>query len=278
MNELYWWELCETLDVDKIQYKLNQDGRWHAFLDGEQIFIISEGLTPTDLPLPDHSFIKENDIWYFKKQKHYNNDQIEEISWKDYKKLMNVTDFDYKLSPIGLWAGFLNGDLKFYFSKELEPENLDQSNLIIVKCPVYGYYLKQNSNVNFNYLRKIFLGLPNDLIKKVLWVDRKFRTHDWSFIPGGFDIVVVFNNGEILAYDWIKSPLKYVARIIIKREKIEYEAFKEFEVTRKIKLFETHINCIYSRKIEQDKYGSITITDFKKLSNFDNDSLENFKW
>src|SRR5436190_22264958 len=60
---------------------------------------------------------------------------------------------------------------------------------------------------------QIFIGLPPDLVDRVRFVELWFRTHEWSLVPGGSHIVVVYADGAVLGYDNVKIPSSYVARI-----------------------------------------------------------------
>lgn len=61
---------------------------------------------------------------------------------------------------------------------------------------------------------EFYAGLPEDLVNSVFWVAREHRTHPYSHVPGGYDVIFEFCNSKILEYDWIKSPSAYVKKII----------------------------------------------------------------
>lgn len=59
-------------------------------------------------------------------------------------------------------------------------------------------------------IKNVYIGLPEDLREKVLWVDRQHRKNPLSFIPGGYDVVVEYLYDKVLGYDWIKYPTRYI--------------------------------------------------------------------
>ena len=79
-------------------------------------------------------------------------------------------------------------------------------------------------------IKKIYLGLPQDMRTRVFWVGRKFRTNLLSHQPGGGDIIVEYHSGKIFGYDWIKYPSRYVLNIFnrhFKKNNENFETFKE---------------------------------------------------
>ena len=61
---------------------------------------------------------------------------------------------------------------------------------------------------------KYYAGLPEDLINSVFWVGREFRRNSLSYIEGDYDLIIEYQDGQILEYDWIKSPFYYMRRTI----------------------------------------------------------------
>jgi hypothetical protein len=58
--------------------------------------------------------------------------------------------------------------------------------------------------------QRVYIGLPENFVNRVLWVARQYRTHIWSHEPGGYDVVVEYDNEEVRGYDWIKRPSAYI--------------------------------------------------------------------
>jgi len=49
--------------------------------------------------------------------------------------------------------------------------------------------------------------------KEIFWVGDKHRTHAWSIEPGGSTVVVEYLSGQILGYDKVKRPHRYMPKI-----------------------------------------------------------------
>ena len=45
-------------------------------------------------------------------------------------------------------------------------------------------------------------------------VRQKFRTSDLSYMPGGCTVIVEMKNGQVLEYDNIKYPTRYISKVI----------------------------------------------------------------
>ena len=60
----------------------------------------------------------------------------------------------------------------------------------------------------------IYLGLPENLALKVLIVKDNYRVNPLSKEPGGISVVVEYTDGQVLLYDKIKMPSKYIKQII----------------------------------------------------------------
>ncbi len=53
-------------------------------------------------------------------------------------------------------------------------------------------------------------------MNKPFKVGRSFRTNEMSYTPGGCTIVVEYNNGQVLEYDKVKYPQKYIRKVMEK--------------------------------------------------------------
>ncbi|MDB9314238.1 hypothetical protein PN462_14085 [Spirulina sp. CS-785/01] len=108
------------------------------------------------------------------------------------------------------------------------------------------YQQRLNSNKDIHH---VYIGLPEHLINNVLWVSRNSRTHIWSHIPGGSDVVVEYYNGRAYGYDWIKRPSAYIATF-----------------------FSGEISTVYARIYNDDReYSTAT---FEEVWNAEKDSEE----
>lgn len=181
-------------------------------------------------------------------------------------------EFTYKLSPLGIWSGYLKGKRALYLASGLSPNDLADHDLVVVKDPENGYFIKRKDTNYATNISQIYIGLPEFLIPKVKWVGRDYRTHPWSFIPGGHDIVVVYTNGKVLAYDWVTDPIAYVSKITTKLYGIEYSDFKTFSDFQKLDFLKRHVKCIYSRKIERDPAGNFLISAYIRQWDFEKDN------
>ncbi|GAA4507269.1 hypothetical protein GCM10023172_37620 [Hymenobacter ginsengisoli] len=63
-------------------------------------------------------------------------------------------------------------------------------------------------------IKKIYLGLPEHIASKALWIERQFRVNELSYQPGGHDIVIEYNSGNVFVYDWIKRPSYYISKVL----------------------------------------------------------------
>jgi hypothetical protein len=196
------------------------------------------------------------------------------IPLKEFLELLGSKSFKYELSPMGLWAAFLDGKVVCYLSFDVTPESvLNDDDLVMTKDPIYGYYIERKPNLITKTIKDIYLGLPNNLKDKVMWVDRDYRTHPWSFEPGGHDIVVEFSTGEVLGYDWIKSPNEYINKIVSERAGFKIVQYKKLNVKDKIHIYKNFVYSIYIRTISYDKNGNKIVSDFIEKWTSQNDNL-----
>jgi len=63
-------------------------------------------------------------------------------------------------------------------------------------------------------IKRIYDGIPTDLIKNIVWVEDEYRTNVLSVEPGGTDIVVEYTKLPLWGYDKIKYPTRYIATIL----------------------------------------------------------------
>ncbi|MDV7397989.1 hypothetical protein RZS08_41695, partial [Arthrospira platensis SPKY1] len=87
-------------------------------------------------------------------------------------------------------------------------------------------------------------GIPENIIPRIFWVGREYRTHPWSHIPGGSDLIVVYHNGDTFGYDWIKKPSRYVPKIEGERIEKIYVGFVKLEDKEKLKILKNNISEI----------------------------------
>jgi hypothetical protein len=59
-------------------------------------------------------------------------------------------------------------------------------------------------------IQRIYIGLPENFVNRVFWVADEYRTNIKSRQPGGYDVVVEYDNGVVRGYDRIKAPSVYI--------------------------------------------------------------------
>lgn len=92
-----------------------------------------------------------------------------------------------------------------------------------------------------NTIKRVYTGLPEHLVYNTFWVEQPFRTNELSHKPGGFDVVVEYNSGKVLGYEWIKRPFDYISKIFnnifLPKRGLhfqELERSEQFDFTRRL--------------------------------------------
>lgn len=62
-------------------------------------------------------------------------------------------------------------------------------------------------------IERVYYGLPEEIADEVLWVSDEYRVNPLSHIKGGSEIIVEYQNGEVLGYDKIKYPSKFIGTV-----------------------------------------------------------------
>lgn len=102
-------------------------------------------------------------------------------------------------------------------------------------------------------IKNIYKGIPSHL--EVFPVPRKNRKHPWSFIPGGFDVVVEYHeivtiyDAEALLYDWVKMPDRYIRAIFA--NELSYISKQQYLNFAKDKMNRVFIKYFSSEKERQ---------------------------
>ena len=115
-----------------------------------------------------------------------------------------------------------------------------------------------------NRVKRVNLGLPKSLVNEVLWVGREYRTNPLSHEPGGSDVVVEYHNDDVLGYDWIKFPSKYISKIWSKGISEVHEDYEEWEEEEQMKIIKKEIKRIYARKYDKENFETVP---FKEIWN-----------
>ena len=110
-------------------------------------------------------------------------------------------------------------------------------------------------------IKKIYLGLPQDMRTRVFWVGRKFRTNLLSHQPGGVDIIVEYHSGKIFGYDWIKYPSRYVLNIFNRHFKKNNENFETFKENIQLGIIKKEVSRIFARVYEKDEFETVNFEE-----------------
>lgn len=102
-------------------------------------------------------------------------------------------------------------------------------------------------------IKRIYKGLPEDLIEKVFWVGRKFRTNPLSHIEGGTDVVVEYHNDDVYGYDWIKDSESYVKAILFRK----YKEIQVINVDEQLSFLKKKVKSIYGRSYDKSNYSNV---------------------
>jgi hypothetical protein len=119
-------------------------------------------------------------------------------------------------------------------------------------------------------IKRVCIGLPDDLITSILWVADEFRTNPLSLIPGGSDVIVEYWDKNVFGYDKIKRPSKYI-------EKIEGEGLPHDYLTNQrekhLDYIKARIHRVYARMYSSETYET---EPFKKV--WDSITSDLFPW
>lgn len=114
-------------------------------------------------------------------------------------------------------------------------------------------------------IKNVYVGLPDHLVDRILWVARKFRTNPLSYDPGGSDVIVEYHLGNALGYDWIKYPSLYISSIFDQAIIKEYKNFEDLEETDQLGIVKSKFNRIYARKYKDE--DEFLIVPFEEIWN-----------
>ena len=134
-------------------------------------------------------------------------------------------------------------------------------------------------------IKDTFIGLPDHLIGKILWVKRNYRTNSLSHVPGGTDVIVEYLDNTVLGYDWIKMPSKYIEKFWNQYFEEIYSDFEEWSENEKNDEIKQKIKSVFARKKEDSEneidpfrevwnYETSTITPWEALEIYDSNYEE----
>lgn len=85
--------------------------------------------------------------------------------------------------------------------------------------------------------------------KEIFWVGDEHRIHPWSVEPGGGTVVVVYKSGQILGYDKVKRPHRYMPKIFKGDKK---NIFSKWDDNTLYKYLDEYVEKIYAAKEGSD--------------------------
>lgn len=98
---------------------------------------------------------------------------------------------------------------------------------------------------------KVYIGLPEHLVKSIIWVARQFRTNPLSHIAGGCDVVIEYKNSSSYGYDWVKIPSRYIDTIFKNHfEKFHNISLIQLTTAEQLVFFKEMIFKIFARKYD----------------------------
>lgn len=100
-------------------------------------------------------------------------------------------------------------------------------------------------------IKEVYKGIPRELQEKILWVDSEFRTNPLSHEFAPYDVVVEYQNLEVLGYDNIHYTSQYIAKIVKKRVNVKYPDFKHYEYSEQLIIAKDEICRIFVRKRDE---------------------------
>ena len=122
---------------------------------------------------------------------------------------------------------------------------------------------------------RVFIGMPEHLIDRVLWVSQEHRTHPLSRTPGGFKIVVEYHDGRAFGYDRIKSPSAYIRKFFTRIVEYGKSDFTELDEGVQLTIAKIKVVKFYAKKDNrafEEVWNSETSTvmPWKSLEKFEN--------
>lgn len=128
-------------------------------------------------------------------------------------------------------------------------------------------------------IKKVYLGLPEGFELIVLWVSEEYLTNQLSHELGGSDVVIEYHSGNIVGYDRVKFPSRYIAKIFQIGMSKEYENFEKLEYDEELTIIKGEVARIFARKYNSDDYDKVPfeeIWNYKTAKNLPWEGLEKF--
>lgn len=121
-------------------------------------------------------------------------------------------------------------------------------------------------------IKRIYVGLPENLLSRLVYVEDDYRTNVLSHLPGGRDVVVEYANGKAFWYDRIKRPAEYIRKILIYEIADGNEStFDNLKEETQLELTKQIIVAAYTRN--HNDVSNAKTTSFKKVWNSDSSKI-----
>ena len=98
--------------------------------------------------------------------------------------------------------------------------------------------------------------------KEVFWVGDEHRVHPWSVEPGGSTVVVEYLNNQILGYDKVKRPHRYMPKIFKEDKRNIYCKWNDSTL---YKYLNEYVSKTYAAKEGSNRLDSIWAQGDKRL-------------
>jgi hypothetical protein len=105
-------------------------------------------------------------------------------------------------------------------------------------------------------IKRVYIGIPEDLRNLNLWGVRENRKNYLSHIPRGNDAVVEYHNKNVFGYDWIKFPSRYVNAIWDENKSKSHKDYRYFNENRQPTIIRQHISRIFAKSYEKSNYNT----------------------
>lgn len=123
-------------------------------------------------------------------------------------------------------------------------------------------------------IASVHVGVPRDIADDILWVGRSYRTNELSHVEGGSDVIVVYSDGDVLGYDWVKYPSRYVKTFYLKKISYEEDYFDSFEYEVRLDMSKQDISRLYLKTSDSGPR-----TDYSLYQEvWDREKHENMPW
>lgn len=116
-------------------------------------------------------------------------------------------------------------------------------------------------------INHVYLGIPQHLFHKIIWVEQKYRTNSLSRSPGGTNVVVEFHNQDVFGYDRIKRPSAYIEKFCNEYTTIDIE-YDTLSEQLKIDFFKQYIHRIFAQKNDPQMIAYQEVWNYQTASKF----------